>query len=118
MDLNINDTKGHAAGDEILKQVGTVITKFFEPYKCECFRLGGDEFVLLVEDIQVSYVENLIVKLNEELFDLNNITLSHGCSDVDFSNAKPFQVALKTADAIMYSNKEKYYSSLCNGRRE
>ena len=111
---NINDTKGHAAGDEILKQVGKVITEYFESYNCESFRFGGDEFVLLMKDIQLSYVENLIVKLNEELFNFNNITLSYGCSEVDFNNAKPFHVALKKADAIMYSNKEQYYLSLRN----
>ena len=69
---------------------------------------------MLIEDIQLSCVENLIVKLNEELFELNNTTLSHGCAEVDFDNAKPFLVALKTADAIMYSNKERYYLSLRN----
>ncbi len=105
----INDTKGHATGDEILKQVGSVITKYFEPYDCESFRFGGDEFVLLLKDMQLSYVEDLVVKLNEELFKLNNITLSHGCSEVDFTNTKPFHVALKKADAIMYSNKKLHH---------
>ena len=115
---NINDTKGHAAGDEILKQVGAFITEFFERYNCESFRFGGDEFVLLIEDIQLSYVENLIVKLNEELFNFNNITLSHGCAEVDFNNTKPFHVALKKADAIMYSNKEQYYLNLRSSGKE
>ena len=115
---NINDTKGHAAGDEILKQVGTFINEYFERYNCESYRFGGDEFVLLMKDIQLSYVENLIVKLNEELFNFNNITLSHGCSEVDFNNTKPFHVALKTADAIMYSNKEQYYLNLRSSGKE
>ena len=115
---NINDTRGHVAGDEILKQVGKVITEYFESYNCESFRFGGDEFVLLIEDIQLSYVENLIVKLNEELFNFNNITLSHGCSEVDFNNTKPFHVAFKTADAIMYSNKEQYYLNLRSSGKE
>ena len=115
---NINDTRGHVAGDEILKQVGKVITEYFESYNCESFRFGGDEFVLLMKDIQLSYVENLIVKLNEELVNLLNVTLSHGCSEVDFNNAKPFRVALKTADAIMYSNKEQYYLNLRSSGKE
>ena len=71
-----------------------------------------------MKDIQLSYVENLIVKLNEELFNFNNITLSHGCSEVDFNNTKPFHVALKTADAIMYSNKEQYYLNLRSSGKE
>ena len=115
---NINDTRGHVAGDKILKQVGKVITEYFESYNCESFRFGGDEFVLLIEDIQLSYVENLIVKLNEELVNLINVTLSHGCSEVDFNNAKPFYVALKKADAIMYSNKEQYYLNLRSSGKE
>ena len=115
---NINDTRGHVAGDEILKQVGTFINEYFERYNCESYRFGGDEFVLLMKDVQLSYVENLIVKLNEELFNFNNITLSHGCSEVDFNNTNPFHVALKTADAIMYSNKEQYYLNWHNSEKE
>ena len=114
---NINDTRGHVAGDKILKQVGMVITEYFESYNCESFRFGGDEFVVLIEDMQLSDVENLIVKLNEVLFNLHNITLSYGCSEVDFNNTKPFHVALKTADAIMYSNKELYYLNLRNSEK-
>ena len=112
-----NDTKGHVAGDEILKQVGTFINEYFERYNCESYRFGGDEFVLLMKDIQLSYVENLMVKLNEELFNFNNITVSYGCSEVDFNNTEPFHVALKTADAIMYSNKELYYLNLRNNEK-
>ena len=53
----------------------------------------------------------------KELVNLINVTLSHGCSEVDFNNAKPFHVALKTADAIMYSNKELYYLNLRNSEK-
>ena len=118
LDINgfksINDTKGHAAGDKILKQVGTFINEYFECYNCESFRYGGDEFILLMEEMQLSDVENLIVKFDEELFKLNNTTLSYGCAEVDYDDTKPFHVALKKADAIMYSNKERYRLSLHN----
>ena len=115
---NINDTKGHAAGDEILKQVGSVIAEYSERYNCQSFRYGGDEFILLIEDVRLSYAKDLIAKLNEELFNLYNITLSYGCSKVDFNNTKPFNVALEIADAIMYSNKEQYYLNLRNSGKE
>ena len=115
---NINDTKGHASGDEILKQVGSVISEYSKRYNFQSFRYGGDEFVLLIEDARMSYAKDLMTKLNDELFNLYNITLSYGCSNVDFNNAKPFNVALKTADEIMYSNKEQYYLNLCNIGKE
>lgn len=107
---HINDTKGHAAGDEILKQAGAVITKYLQPYDCKCFRFGGDEFILLIEDMQLANVKKLIEALNEELYHSSNITLSFGCSSVDFNNPKPFYSALKKADELMYSNKQQHHS--------
>lgn len=105
---NINDTKGHAAGDEILKQVGATIAKNIESVNCKSYRIGGDEFVLLLENMQLSDAEELVRKINEDLYNLNSITVSYGCSNVDFNNAKPFEEALKKADAIMYSHKQQH----------
>jgi diguanylate cyclase (GGDEF)-like protein/PAS domain S-box-containing protein len=42
----INDTLGHAAGDEVLKQVAAVLRAHVPPEDCIA-RIGGDEFVLL-----------------------------------------------------------------------
>lgn len=109
---NINDTKGHAAGDEVLKQVGAFITKYFEAFDCESFRIGGDEFVLLLDEMPLDDIEEQIRKMNEDLFTSIGVTLSYGCSKVDFNNLKPFDIALEAADGIMYSNKhqKKIYS--------
>ena len=61
---------------------------------------------------------NQIKKMNDDLRTFSGVTLSHGCSEVDFNNAKPFHVALKKADAIMYSNKEQYYLNWYNSVKE
>lgn len=103
---NINDTKGHIEGDRVLKEVGSFISKYFEDLPCESFRIGGDEFVLLLEDESLAVVENQIRKMNEDLFNTVGVTLSYGCTEVDFNDAKPFDLAFKTADEIMYSNKQ------------
>lgn len=100
----INDTRGHAAGDEILKSVGAVINELFE---CHSFRIGGDEFVLLFENKQISDVEDKIINMNENLYNSYGITMSYGCSEVNFDDKKPFETAYKKADALMYSCKEK-----------
>ncbi|WFL76825.1 EAL domain-containing protein [Altererythrobacter arenosus] len=54
MDLDrfkqVNDTLGHAAGDELLKQVSARLQRAVER-DCEIGRLGGDEFQIMLPDM-------------------------------------------------------------------
>ncbi len=46
----VNDTLGHAAGDELLKQVSARLQRAVER-DCTIGRLGGDEFQIMIPDI-------------------------------------------------------------------
>jgi diguanylate cyclase (GGDEF)-like protein/PAS domain S-box-containing protein len=47
----VNDTLGHPAGDELLKQVGQRLQRVVNEKGCEIGRLGGDEFQIMLPDI-------------------------------------------------------------------
>ena len=47
----VNDTLGHPAGDELLKQVGQRLLRIVTDKNCEIGRLGGDEFQIMIPDI-------------------------------------------------------------------
>ncbi len=47
----VNDTLGHPAGDELLKQVGQRLQRVVTDKNTEIGRLGGDEFQIILPDI-------------------------------------------------------------------
>ena len=47
----VNDTLGHPAGDELLKQVGQRLLRVVTDKNVEIGRLGGDEFQIILPDI-------------------------------------------------------------------
>jgi diguanylate cyclase (GGDEF)-like protein len=57
----VNDTFGHAVGDEVLTEVARRLTKVLRPADT-AGRLGGDEFVLLLEDVSAEGIPRSAVK--------------------------------------------------------
>lgn len=47
----VNDTLGHPAGDELLKQVAQRLKRIMPDGSCEIGRLGGDEFQIVLPDV-------------------------------------------------------------------
>ncbi|TKJ20810.1 EAL domain-containing protein [Blastococcus sp. CCUG 61487] len=61
----VNDGHGHAAGDEVLREVSRRLRAAVRPGDVVC-RLGGDEFVVLVEPVQA---EGDLLELAHRLID-------------------------------------------------
>ncbi len=67
----VNDTCGHPAGDDLLRQVSVILT---QSLKKDGFaaRIGGDEFVIILENHSLeqanSFAENLLKNLSEFRF--------------------------------------------------
>ena len=81
MDLDkfkaVNDSLGHAAGDELLKQVAVRITEHLRDSDMVA-RLGGDEFVLVLENLKIPEAAEIIA-----LKMIADLTVPFQLSDTD-----------------------------------
>ncbi|MAV30043.1 MAG: GGDEF-domain containing protein [Cycloclasticus sp.] len=113
----LNDSRGHAAGDELLKKVAESLKKVFRSTDTIA-RLGGDEFVILSghledsEEAVINQVHSLMLKLRHVLSEKfvvlgesYHLTASIGITT--FPNmADNIDILMKQADTAMYRAKE------------
>jgi len=110
----LNDTKGHDAGDEALSTLATCFQKALT-HKQTAYRIGGDEFVILCKRTKRTELKQLIQRIRE-----NVAVTEYSCSiGYGFSpgNRKPIDVLLKESDERMYAEKSRYYSEAHRERR-
>ena len=107
---SVNDTYGHAVGDEILKKVSRLLKDAFRSIDYVC-RIGGDEFAVVMVDVtsNLQYtVEDKITSINKKLAkveeNLPEISLSVGVAFSDREN--PGESIFKDADKALYYVKE------------
>lgn len=122
----INDSLGHAVGDEVLRILGRRISGCLRDRDTPC-RLGGDEFVILVADLAApaelasiaESVREAIAAPMEVLGREIHVTASIGGSLYP-QDGSDYESLLRNADAAMYVAKESgrnrfsYYASGMN----
>ncbi len=107
---SVNDTYGHAAGDQILQKVARLLKRAFRSIDYVC-RIGGDEFAIVMvqmtSDLQYT-IKDKITYVNEELSKaeegLPAVSLSVGVAFSDRPN--PGDTIFKDADKALYEVKE------------
>lgn len=109
----INDTLGHGAGDEVLKQVANIFRQELRAIDT-IGRIGGDEFAFLLPDTTCGDAKAVAGKLREAV----NVAvleavgqpialgLSVGCVDFDGRTAESAVTLLQAADGAMYRDKD------------
>jgi diguanylate cyclase (GGDEF)-like protein len=108
----INDTMGHATGDQLLKAVATRLLDSVRRSDAVA-RLGGDEFVVLLPDVtsrrDVAHVRDTILLFLQEPIDVGGgqtlvceASIGSAMSPLDGMSA---QELLDAADAEMYRDK-------------
>ena len=105
----VNDTLGHAVGDELLACVADLLRRTLRASDT-VGRLGGDEFALLLPETNAQAAEALLQKLGSVLGDTMRakqwpVTFSMGAAAF-LDNPATVEEMIRTADELMYSVKK------------
>ncbi len=117
MDLDqfkvVNDTCGHAAGDELLRQLAAIISPKVREGD-SLFRLGGDEFAVLLSGCPVIRAQKIADEIRQTIEDFRfiwqdkpfGVGVSIGLVPITAHSENMSQL-LAAADAACYTAKEK-----------
>lgn len=115
LDINnfkeINDTQGHADGDQVLRILGKILLHAAGEHMV--IRYGGDEFIILVEGEGSEAIDHIRQKVHQELESYNAshpdqppISVSSGTAVCSQDNLTQFFHEL---DSRMYDEKRAFY---------
>lgn len=111
---NVNDTYGHQAGDEVLREIGRILAQVRRPMDVAA-RLGGEEFALILPECDVDKAmivcERLRNRLKDHEFEVDGpgsdrrrfrVTMSMGAVECRHDT---IDALLKQADLNLYEAK-------------
>lgn len=120
----VNDTSGHAAGDELLIQITSLLKKKIRSSD-SLARLGGDEFAILLNDCSLEKAKIIADKMRVDVenYDLvwagveHHVSLSIGITSITSIN-KSVDEILKSADLACYKAKESGRNQVCMAKTQ
>jgi diguanylate cyclase (GGDEF)-like protein len=108
----INDSLGHSAGDQLLKDVAQRLVATLRSSDI-CARIGGDEFIIMIENAEdisgINTVAKKILQIFKEPYNLNKETYFMSASvgiamyPIDGNDS---ETLIKNADIAMYQAKQ------------
>ena len=108
----INDTFGHAAGDEVLRRVVGVVGGSLRQHDT-LGRIGGEEFCVLLPETSRDKAAQVAERLRDDIAGLTwaigggrlSVTVSVGVSTVTKGATEEWQAITRSADAALYRAK-------------
>lgn len=105
---HINDTYGHQVGDQVLRQMGRVISSSFRSTDIHG-RLGGEEFAVLLPDtsieVAIEIAEELVQTIGELMIEpVHRVTASLGVASTEAGH-KDLHSLMNNADKALYRAK-------------
>ena len=102
----LNDTQGHAAGDEALVTLALCFRRALKNRQFG-YRIGSDEFVILCRKTSQEDMTALIGRIEHYVGETDYHCSIGYCYSPD--GQKPIEEMLKESDLMMYAEKERYY---------
>jgi diguanylate cyclase (GGDEF)-like protein len=105
----INDSLGHAVGDQVLKQIAYEMRRHLRAFDL-AYRLGGDEFIFLLPGAEVrecrSLADQLRRAVEKTMGDSVRVTISLGVSASTPGQEFDYDAVFAAADAALYEAKQ------------
>lgn len=103
----VNDTQGHQAGDQVLRELSTMLRQSVRAYDIVA-RWGGEEFLLVLPGADLEAARMLAERIRLGVQKLptsvpGSVTISAGAAE--FDSDYDFEATLRTADRRMYEAK-------------
>ena len=102
----VNDTRGHAAGDQLIRDACAMICEYFR--HGAVYRIGGDEFVVLLQGRGYETMHEVIDALNQKVeanLKENAVVVSIGYSVLGEGD-QDLRAVFDRADHMMYERKK------------
>ncbi len=103
---HVNDTEGHAAGDQLIKDASSLICEYFN--HGAVYRIGGDEFAVILQEKGFDTMHEVLAGINrevEENLKKNKVVVSVGYSELT-SDDRLVHDVFERADKMMYERKQ------------
>jgi diguanylate cyclase (GGDEF)-like protein len=113
----VNDTRGHATGDVVLKEVAYLLRKQLRAFDL-AYRLGGEEFLILIPGSNVERSAELAERLREgvsaePVAASVRVTMSFGVGASQHGEAFDYATVFATADEALYRAKDRGRDRVC-----
>ena len=115
----VNDTKGHAAGDELIKGAAECIALSFNETG-KVYRVGGDEFMVIAHSGEPEAMRQKIKDMSEKWHGvyIDRMAMSVGFATHRDNPKASIDDLEYLADKDMYTEKERYYKENSIERRQ
>lgn len=105
----VNDTKGHSAGDKLIREAAQVLKRNIREIDIAA-RLGGDEFAVLLSDTNIEGAKKVWDRINTDSQN-NEVRVSAGVAEIDPTTTQTIDESVRISDLALYRAKKQSHET-------